>query len=189
MTLALPTPAGTAVSGRRAWLAALTYLATLAALCAIAFWLLAGLLGASAQVSAAEAMLAQLNGRQAHAGATAGADAQAAQSPFLEGQTVTVAGAALQRRIEAAAAKAGGAIVSSQVELDGPQAKDGFITVTSNLELAQDKVQPFLYDLEAGMPFLFVDALSIQAPEAAGDGDKTRMRVLVGVTGQWRASP
>ena len=187
MTVALPAAAAGPIAPRRAWLAAIGYLAVVAALCAIAFWLLAGLLDASRQVSAAQAMLDQLNGRQPHGAGAAGADAQAAQSPFLEGQTITVAGAALQRRIEAAAAKAGGAIVSSQVELDGPQAKDGFITVTSNLELGQDKVQPFLYDLEAGMPFLFVDTLSVQAPEAAGDSDKTHMRVLVGVTGQWRA--
>jgi len=190
MSLALPAvaPAAKPVAFRRAWLAALAYVAALAALCAIAFWLIAGLLDQSQQVDQAEAALAQLNGRLPHATGGAGADAQATQSPFIEGRTITVAGAALQRRIEAAATQAGGVLVSSQVELDGPQAKDGFITVSSSLELAQDQVQPFLYDLEAGMPFLFVETLSVQAPEASGETDKTRMRVSVSVTGQWRAT-
>lgn len=190
MSLALPAvaPAAKSIAFRRAWPAALAYVAALAALCAIAFWLIAGLLDQSAQVDLAQATLAQLDGRLTHAAGAQGADAQATQSPFLDGQTITVAGAALQRRIETAAAQAGGVVVSSQVELDGPRAKDGFITVTSSLELAQDKVQPFLYDLEAGMPFLFVDTLSVQAPEASGETDKTRMRVSVGVTGQWRSA-
>ena len=70
MSLALPAPAAGPVAAPRAWLAALGYCATVAALCAIAFWLLAGLFDASKQVSAAEAMLEQLNGRQPHGAAT-----------------------------------------------------------------------------------------------------------------------
>ena len=41
-----------------------------------------------------------------------------------DGRTITIAGATLQQRVEAAVAKAGGALMSSQVELDGPDAKE-----------------------------------------------------------------
>jgi general secretion pathway protein M len=40
-----------------------------------------------------------------------------------------------------------------------------------------------LYDLEAGMPFLFVDQLVAQSPTTAGEGGRTR--VLLTVSGLW----
>ena len=107
-------------------------------------------------------------------------------SPFLEGQTITVAGAALQQRVDAAVAKAGGAVLSSQVEIDGPQAKDGFVSLTENIEIAQPALQQLLYDIEAGMPYLFIDTLGVQTPQGVGDVEGVRMIVVMGVTGQWR---
>ena len=111
-----------------------------------------------------------------------------AVSPFLEGQTITIAGAALQQRVEAAVAKAGGALMSSQVELDGPDAKNGFVGLTASIEVSQPAVQTILYDIEAGMPYLFVDKLSIQSPEVFGEPENGRMRMTIDVAGQWRSS-
>jgi general secretion pathway protein M len=45
-----------------------------------------------------------------------------------------------------------------------------------------------LYDLEAGMPFLFVDQLVVQAPASfavSGDG---KLRILLTVSGQWEGT-
>ena len=109
-------------------------------------------------------------------------------SPFLDGQTITIAGAALQQRVEAAVAKASGALVSSQVELDGPDAKNGFVGLTASVELTQPAVQTVLHDIEAGMPYLFVDKLSLQSPEVFGEPESGRMRMTIGVNGQWRSS-
>ena len=56
----------------------------------------------------------------------------------------------------------------------------------------QPQLQQLLYDLEAGMPFLFVEQLVAQAPQGvAGGGGVTgteggRLRVLLGVSGQWQ---
>ena len=72
-------------------------------------------------------------------------------SPFLDGRTITIAGAALQQRIEAAVAKAGGELSSSQVELDGPDDKNGFANLTASVEASQAAVQTILYDIAAGM--------------------------------------
>ena len=47
-------------------------------------------------------------------------------SPFLEGQTLTVAGAALLQRVADAVTKVGGNVLSSQVDVQGVQAKDGY---------------------------------------------------------------
>lgn len=106
-------------------------------------------------------------------------------SPFLEGSTPSVAGAALLQRVAAATKRVSGNTLSSQVDLQGPQSKAGFITATSSFEIDPTQLQPLLYDLEAGMPFLFVDELVVQAPSTSNQGGK--LRVLLGVSGQRRS--
>jgi general secretion pathway protein M len=56
--------------------------------------------------------------------------------------------------------------------------------------MEQPALQKLLYDLEVGMPFLFVDQLDVQVPqttanEGAGSG---RIRVVLGVSGQWQGN-
>jgi len=104
-------------------------------------------------------------------------------SPFLEGQTVTVASAALLQRITGAITHAGGSVVSSEVEPQGPQSKDGYLKVIATCELEQAALQQLLHDIEAGMPFLFVDQVVAQAPALPREGG--RLRVLLGVSGLW----
>ena len=76
--------------------------------------------------------------------------------------------------------------MSSQVELDGPDAKNGFVGLTASMEVSQPGVQTVLYDVEEGMSYLFVDKLSIQSPEFFGESESGRMRMTVGVVGQWQ---
>ena len=106
-------------------------------------------------------------------------------SPFLEGQTVTVAGAALLQRVATAVTKFGGNVLSSQVELEGADAKNGFVSLVASCEIEQPALQQLLYDLEAGMPFLFVDQLVAQAPAPTAATKGQRMRVLLAVSGLW----
>jgi general secretion pathway protein M len=120
--------------------------------------------------------------------ASPASDASVTGSPFLDGGTITIAGAALEQRIGAAITKAGGALISSQVELDGEEAKNGFIGLTAVMEVSQPALQTILYDIEAGMPYLFVDKLSIQSPEDFGEPENGRMRMTITVDGQWRPS-
>jgi general secretion pathway protein M len=103
-------------------------------------------------------------------------------SPFLEGGSASLAGAALLQRLATATKRVNGNTLSSQVDLLGPKSKSGFITATSSFEIDPIQLQPLLYDLESGMPFLFVDELVIQAPSASTQGGK--LRVILGVSGQ-----
>jgi general secretion pathway protein M len=144
-------------------------------------------------VAEAAETLAQLEGRipkrgNADAGGVTG-------SPVLEGPTVTVAGAVLLQRVAGAITKVGGNILSSQVDLQGPQVKDGFISVTANCDIEQPALQQLLYNLESGMPFLFVDQLVVQVPTAASGApggakaaEMVKMHVLISVSGQWLAA-
>jgi general secretion pathway protein M len=113
-------------------------------------------------------------------------------SPFVEGATVTVAGATLLQRLAGAVTRVRASILSSQVDLQGPLSKQGFVAATISCELEQPALQQLLYDLEAGMPFLLVDQLVVQAPAAAasapnGSGSG-KLRVLISVSGQWQGA-
>jgi general secretion pathway protein M len=104
---------------------------------------------------------------------------------------VTVAGAALQQRVVAAVRDAGGNVLSSQVDLQGSQSKPGYISLSANCEVGQGALQQLLYDLESGMPFLFIDQLVVQLPQGGGIGVATetaRMRVQIDVSGQWQVT-
>jgi general secretion pathway protein M len=174
--------------GRRQILAVVAYVGIVIGLLAIALLLAADLRDKIAEVAVAQMRLDQLSGRSPPNSESIVSNAGVRGSPFLEGQTITIAGAALQQRVESAVAKAGGALVSSQVELDGPDAKNGFVGLTASVELGQPAVQAVLYDVEAGMPYLFVDKLSIQSPEVFGEPESGHMRMTIGVVGQWRSS-
>jgi general secretion pathway protein M len=56
--------------------------------------------------------------------------------------------------------------------------------MVASCEIDQPALQPLIYDLEAGMPFLFIDQLAVQAPAiSSGEG---KLRILLAVSGQWQ---
>lgn len=138
-----------------------------------------------ASLSAAQAMLAQLEGR-AHRSPrdkmSPMADAPVG-SPFLAGQSVNVAGAALLQRVVSEIRNIGGNVLSSQVDLDNPGAKQGWVELVVSCEIEPANLQSLLYNVEAEMPFLFIDQLDVRGPQAGIDGG--RMRVLMSVSGRW----
>jgi general secretion pathway protein M len=133
-------------------------------------------------------LLDQLQGRRARGAGTS--PLAPPGTPFLEGPTVTVAGATLLQRVAAAVGNVGGTIQSSQVDLLGTQAKDGFVGLLVSCEMEQPALQKLLYDLEVGMPFLFVDQLDVQVPQttAADESGTGKIRVVLGVSGQWQGN-
>ncbi|MGX1165406.1 general secretion pathway protein M [Bradyrhizobium sp. USDA 372] len=135
-------------------------------------------------------LLDQFRGRKGGAKNAAASMAERPGTPFLEGPTVTVAGANLLQRVAAAVGEAGGSVQSSQVDVSGAQARDGFVGLVVSCELEQSALQKLLYDLEAGMPFLFVDQLDVQVPQttALNEASAGRVRVILGVSGQWQAA-
>ena len=142
-----------------------------------------------AEVKGLRTMLEQFEDHKPAAGRGQGtAVAGPAGSPFLEGATVTVAAAALLQRVTAAVTKLGGNVLSSQIDLQGKQAKTGFITIIASCDIDQIGLQQLLYDLEAGQPFLFVDQLSVQAPASFSASGEGKLRVLISVSGQWQGA-
>jgi general secretion pathway protein M len=174
------------LSSVRPMLAALGYVAAVVVLLFVAWTGLADILERRQAVAAASDLLAQLEGRRPSA-LTPGASASLVPtgSPFLEGQTLTVAGAALLQRVADAVTKVGGSVLSSQVDVQGVQAKDGYVSVLASCELDYTALQRLLYDLEAGMPFLFIEQFAAQSSTAAA-AESGRMRLLLAVSGRWQ---
>jgi general secretion pathway protein M len=167
--------------------AAAAYAGLVIVLLALAASSVVDIFGQRASVAESSEMLAQLEGRKVpSAGGQSGDAGMPSGSAFIEGATVTVAGAALLQRVAGAVTKFGGNVLSSQVDVQGSQAKVGFVSMVTNCELDQAALQPLLYDLEAGMPFLFVDQLDIQVSTVtSGEG---KLRLLLGVSGQWQGA-
>jgi general secretion pathway protein M len=169
--------------------AAILYFGVVAGLGVLAWTTMAQIQERRDEVADTAATLAQLEGRApAATPRNRGRDAEPimAGSPLLEGATMTVGGANLLQRVAAAVTKLGGTIQYTQVDLEGPQAKDGFVGVTVNCEVAQPALQQLLYDLEAGMPFLFIDQLVAQGPAIPGQTPEGKLRILISVSGQWQ---
>ena len=166
-------------------LAAVAYAGLVFALLLLVVTSIVDILGQRAAVASSAAMLEQLEGRRAAASGGRPADVlMPSGSAFLEGATVTIAGASLLQRVAGAVTKLGGNVLSSQLDLQGTQSKAGFVSMVASCEIDQPALQPLIYDLEAGMPFLFIDQLAVQAPTtSSGEG---KLRILLAVSGQWQ---
>jgi general secretion pathway protein M len=170
-------------------LAALAYLALVLVIACAAWFATADILGRRQAVAEQEALLAQLErGRPTAAASAATASHEPQGSPFLEGQTVTLAGAALLQRVAGAVTQVGGSVLSSQVDVQDAPAKAGLVSLVASCEVAQADLQKLLYDIEAGMPYLFIDQLVVQVPDTVTRSEGGRLRVVIGVSGQWRGA-
>jgi general secretion pathway protein M len=166
-----------------------SYFAFVLVLAIVAWIATADILDSRQAVTQSEELLTQIERGRQTAAAPLNETGDAPQgSPFLEGQTVTLAGAALLQRVAGAVTRANGNILSSQVDVNEAQQKAGLISMVASLEVAQPDLQKLLYDLEAGMPYLFVDQLSVQAPDTVARGEGGRLRVVLGVSGQWQGA-
>lgn len=150
---------------------------------------IADLIDQRSEVAASATMLQQLEGHHAAARRTApGEMAMPSGSAYLEGATVTIAGATLLQRVAGAVVKFGGNVLSTQLDVQSSSGNPGFLSMIASCEIEQPQLQDLLYDLEAGMPFLFIDQLVVQTPTAEAGEQPARMRVLLGVSGQWRGA-
>lgn len=160
-------------------LSGLIYAALVIVSCLTTLFMLSDLVDRYRARNASLALLSRLEGRNPGEAK----DSRPPGSPFLEGQTVTVASAALLQRMTTIITNAGGTVVSSEILQQGAQSKDGYVTAIANCELEQEALQRVLYEVEVGLPFLFVDQLVVQTSSAPQDSG--RLRVQVGVAGQW----
>lgn len=145
-----------------------------------------GLLDRQAAADAARDTVSRMAMRGTAASSTVAGDGPSPASRFLEGGTVTVAGAALLQHLVMTVTRFGANVVSSQVDLEGTQSKDGFLKATVNCDMDQPALQQVVYEIESGMPFLFIDQLDVKVVGGTGGSPTGRLRVQVSVSGQWK---
>ena len=87
------------------------------------------------------------------------------------------------QRLTTLITSSGGTIISTEMIQSGAQSKDGFLSAIANCELEHDALQRVLYEIEAGLPFLFVEQLIVRP--SSGLGESGKLRVTLGVTAQW----
>ncbi|WP_407180561.1 type II secretion system protein GspM [Bradyrhizobium sp. STM 3562] len=165
-----------------------TYVALFLALLLTLVTTITDLIDQRSDVAASTAMLEQLEGRKPAVSGVGGDTTAPSGSPYLEGATVTVAGATLLQRVAGSVMKFGGNVLSTQLDVPNTPAKAGFISMIASCEIEQPQLQQVLYDIEAGMPFLFIDQLVVQTPVNGSEPEKGKLRVLLGVSGQWRGA-
>ena len=165
-----------------AWCGAL-YLAMLIVLISVSIFFLTGVVEQHQSRNATLDRLAHIELRMNRAARHDALDSTPAGSPLLEAGTATLASASLLQRVSTAVKSSGGVIVSTEVQSQQPQAKDNLLKVAIHCDLAEHMLQPLLYDLEAGMPFLFIDQLTVQALSAPADAGRLQVRLVV--AGLW----
>jgi general secretion pathway protein M len=168
-------------------MAAAVYAGVIVLLIFLAVSSLSDLLDQRQELAASAAMLEQLEGHKPSARGASDVTMPTG-SPYLEGATVTVAGAMLLQRVAGAVVKFGGNVLSTQLDVQSTPTKTGFLSMIASCEIDQPQLQQVLYDLEAGMPFLFVDQLLVQTPVSSPGSETGKLRVLIGVSGQWKGS-
>jgi general secretion pathway protein M len=167
-------------------LAALSYVVVVLGFCSIGMVQLSGLIERYGDLTTAMEKLGKLQGRTQKS-SRQDSSHWPPGSPFLEGTTDTLASASLLQRMITSITRAGGTLVSSEVEPQVKQANNNYLKANASCEFAKiEALQQVLHDLEAGMPFLFVDRLSV---ESIKDVDKAeRLRVRLVVSGMWQGS-
>ncbi len=171
---------------RHARVAALVYVGVTALFFVVIISSLLGVAGQWKELNQSREMLAQL---RAHVHA-APAEAQLSNasrppgSPFVEGPTVTLAEAALITRVTGAVTRAGGSVISSEVASRDDRSHAGHIEVIVSCEIEQVAMQRLIYDIESGMPFLFIDRLDADA----SSGPSKSIRLVLGVSGLWQSA-
>jgi general secretion pathway protein M len=170
--------------------AAASYVGLLVALLFAVIVSVSDVIGLRNEVKASTAMLEQLDGRKPKGSGETGEAAMPTGSAYLEGATVTVAGATLLQRVSSSVTTVGGNVLSTQLDVPSSPSKAGFISMIASCEIEQVRLQQVLYDIEAGMPFLFIDQLVVQpsGEEASKQDGPGKLRVLLGVSGQWRGA-
>jgi len=110
---------------------------------------------------------------------------QPSQAPSFMARSITLAGAALQQRMEAAVAAAHGQLISSKVDV-APSHDKSRIALAAEMTIGENDMQALLFDIETGRPYLFVDAFEARSSQGAG---KPALRVSLSVSGSWSRIP
>jgi general secretion pathway protein M len=133
--------------------------------------------------------LTRLDARaKARRDARARSGAAAPETAFLDAPTQGLAVARLQAHIQQLAGLHRCVLVSSGLEPTKREDGADQIRLQATVEASLQSLQAFLYQLESGTPYVFVDALTVQLTGAASQrtAEDPLLRVTLGLRAVWR---
>ncbi|MEW6436908.1 MAG: type II secretion system protein GspM [Pseudomonadota bacterium] len=106
---------------------------------------------------------------------------------FLNAQTSGLAGAQLESYISQLAAQQSAALISSGIEPDDRSGPADAVRIQATLNIPYEKLQAFLYRIETGTPYVFVESITLQpASETQTVTYTSMMEVTLGLRALWR---
>jgi general secretion pathway protein M len=164
---------------------AFAYGATVVVLFAIAIVSLASAASQYAQRNDVSQMLNRLETRaRNHSSSPGTGGASNSNAAFIGGASATIASATLLQRVTGAITRADGSILSSEIGEQTARQKNRELKASASFEINQNDLQRVLFDIEAGLPFLIIDQLNIDAQKSSGSNN--RLRVVMEISGSWR---
>ena len=145
-------------------------------------------MSAAQEVAERHDLLSRLEARaKARREARARSGAAAPAAAFLDAPTQGLAVAQLQAHLVQMADTHHAVLVSSGIEPTKREDPDS-IRLQATLEMSLPAVQAFLYQLESGTPYVFVDQLTLQLAGAASQRavEDPLLRVTLGLRAIWR---
>ena len=108
----------------------------------------------------------------------------------MSGLTETIAASDLQKRLLELAAGCGIAVHSIQAQVNADSTPQQLRRIGSELTFdgRMESLQQFLFEVETNVPFIFVDAMSVQPlpAEARKGPDDTMLRVILSASSYWK---
>jgi general secretion pathway protein M len=145
--------------------------------------------GAAQELAEHHDLLSRLEARaKARREARAQSGAAAPAAAFLDAPTHGLAVAQLQAHLVQMADIHHAVLVSSGIEPTRREDPPDSIRLQATLEMSLQAVQAFLYQLESGTPYVFVDQLALQLAGTASQRavEEPLLRVTLGLRAIWR---
>ena len=109
---------------------------------------------------------------------------------FVNAPTVGLATAQLEDYLSKLSAGGQASLVSSGVQQTNHVDAADVLRVQFNLELPYDALQAFLYKLETGTPYVFVDAMTLQPNATVQNGGRpSQMKLTLTLRALWHRTP
>jgi general secretion pathway protein M len=143
---------------------------------------------AASEFDTRSALLSQLEAHAANRNKARLSGAAAPAAAFLAAPTQGLAGAQLQAYLQHVADSHHATIISSGMEATKHEDQPDSIRLQATLDADLASLQAFLYQLESGTPYVFVDSLNIQIPgtNAQHAVEDPLLRVTLGLRAVWR---
>jgi general secretion pathway protein M len=134
------------------------------------------------------ALLSQLEAHAANRNKARLSGAAAPAAAFLAAPTQGLAGAQLQAYLQRIADTHHATLISSGLEATKHEDQPDSIRLQATLDADLQSLQALLYQLESGIPYVFVDSLNIQIPGVNGQHavEDPLLRVTLGLRAVWR---